>query len=284
VPAEDYDLVVFENKFPSLHSEAPGLATTNSEFFKYAKAQGICEVVLFTSDHDGIMSKKPLSRFIKLVKVWKDRYQELGNKDFIDYVFIFENKGEEVGVTLHHPHGQIYAYPFIPPIIKQELDSSQEYLKKTEECLFCKVLDEEKRDGRRVIVANDCFTALIPFFARYTYEVHIYANQHIPSFNEFTEKEEVDLAAILKIILMKFDNLYGFIFPYIMAIHQQPTNGAGQEYSHFHIEFYPPYRTKDKLKYLAGSEMGAGTFINGSLAEEKARELRKVPPVNMYSM
>jgi len=167
VPAEDYDIVVFENKFPSLHSEAPGLATTNSEFFKFAKAQGICEVILFTSDHDGIMSKKPLSRFIKLVKVWKDRYQELGNKDFIDYVFIFENKGEEVGVTLHHPHGQIYAYPFIPPIIKQELDSSQEYLKKTEECLFCKVLDEEKRDGRRIIVANDCFTALIPFFARY---------------------------------------------------------------------------------------------------------------------
>jgi len=281
VPAEDYDIVVFENKFPSLQSETPEIIGTGSKFFKYGKARGICEVVLFTSDHDGIMSKKPLSRFIKLVKVWRDRYQELGNKDFINYVYIFENKGEEVGVTLHHPHGQIYAYPFIPPIIKRELDSSQEYLKKTEECLFCKVLDEEKRGGRRIIVANDCFTGLIPFFARYTYEVHIYANYHIPSFNEFTEKEEIDLAAILKTILMKFDNLFGFIFPYIMSIHQQPTNGTGKEYSHFHIEFYPPYRTKDKLKYLAGSEMGAGTFINGSLAEEKARELRKTSPASI---
>jgi len=284
VPAGDYDLVVFENKFPSLQKEPPEIKEAESKFFRYGKARGICEVVLFTSDHDGIMSEKPLSRYIKLVKVWRDRYQELGNKDFIDYVYIFENKGEEVGVTLHHPHGQIYAYPFVPPIIKQELDSSQEYLEEKGRCLFCQVLEEEKKDGRRIIISNNSFTAVIPFFARYTYEVHIYANQHIPSFNEFTEKEEVDLAAILKIILMKFDNLYGFIFPYIMAIHQQPTNGAGQEYSHFHIEFYPPYRTRDKLKYLAGSEMGAGTFINGSLAEEKARELRKIPPVNMYSM
>jgi UDPglucose--hexose-1-phosphate uridylyltransferase len=260
VPAEDYDIVVFENKFPSLQQDSPEVTEKDSKFFKHGKAQGICEVVLFTSDHDGIMSEKPLSRYIKLVKVWRDRYRELGDKDYIDYVFIFENKGEEVGVTLHHPHGQIYAYPFIPPIIEQELNSSKEYLKKEGECLFCKTLEEEKEDGRRIIISNDSFTALVPFSASYTYEVHIYANKHLPSFNDFSEKEEIDLAAILKTILMKFDNLFGFVFPYIMSIHQQPTNGTGKEYSHFHIEFYPPYRTKDKLKYLAGSELGAGAF------------------------
>ena len=278
VPAEDYDIVVFENKFPSLKEELPRITGTGSKFFKYGKAHGICEVVLFTSDHDGIMSEKPLSRYVKLVKVWRDRYQELGDKDFIDYVFIFENKGEEVGVTLHHPHGQIYAFPFIPTIIEQELDSSKEYLEKEGKCLFCKTLEEEKEDGRRIIVSNDSFSALVPFAAGYSYEVHIYTNKHLPSFNDFTEKEEIDLAAILKTLMMKFDNLFGFVLPYIMAIHQQPTNGTGKEYSHFHIEFYPPYRTKDKLKYLAGSELGVGAFINDSLPEEKAQELRNTPP------
>jgi len=278
VPAEDYDIVVFENKFPSLKEELSRITGTGSKFFKYGKAQGICEVVLFTSDHDGIMSEKPLSRYVKLVKVWRDRYRELGDKDYINYVFIFENKGEEVGVTLHHPHGQIYAYPFIPPIIEQELDSSKEYLEKEGKCLFCKTLEEEKRDGRRIIVSNNSFTALVPFAAGYSYEAHIYTNKHLPSFNDFTEKEEIDLAAILKTLMMKFDNLFGFVFPYIMAIHQQATNGTGKEYSHFHIEFYPPYRTKDKLKYLAGSELGAGTFLNDSLPEEKAQELRDTLP------
>jgi UDPglucose--hexose-1-phosphate uridylyltransferase len=278
VPAEDYDIVVFENKFPSLKEELPRITGTSSKFFKYGKAQGICEVVLFTSDHDGIMSEKPLSRYIKLVKVWRDRYRELGDKDYIDYVFIFENKGEEVGVTLHHPHGQIYAFPFIPPIIEQELDSSKEYLEKEGKCLFCRTLEEEKEDGRRIIFSNDSFSALVPFAAGYSYEVHIYTNKHLPSFNDFTEKEEIDLAAILKTLMMKFDHLFGFVLPYIMAIHQQPTNGTGKEYSHFHIEFYPPCRTKDKLKYLAGSELGVGAFINDSLPEEKAQELRNTPP------
>jgi len=203
VPAEDYDIVVFENKFPSLQQNPPEVTEKDSKFFKHGKAQGICEVVLFTSDHDGIMSEKPLSRYIKLVKVWRDRYRELGDKDYIDYVFIFENKGEEVGVTLHHPHGQIYAYPFIPPVIEQELTSSKEHFEKEGECLFCKTLKEEKEDGRRMIISNDSFTAFVPFSASYTYEVHIYANKHLSSFNDFSEKEEIDLAAIFKTILMK---------------------------------------------------------------------------------
>jgi UDPglucose--hexose-1-phosphate uridylyltransferase len=274
----DYDLVVFQNKFPSLQPDAPEPAVEGSELFPVAPARGICEVVLFTPQHDGIMSREPLSRYIKLIKVWKDRYLELGSKDYIDYVFIFENRGEEVGVTLEHPHGQIYAYPYIPPRIKTELDSSREYYEKENKCLFCQVISEEIEDGRRVVVSNDSFTAVVPFFARYSYEVHIYANHHLPSFEEFTEKEILDLAEVLRIIIQKYDNLYGFLFPYIMSIHQKPTDGSGKEYSHFHIEFYPPYRSKDKLKYLAGSEAGAGAYINNSLAEEKALELRETEP------
>ena len=278
VPEEDYDLVVFQNKFPSLQPIAPEPAITGTELFPVARAEGICEVVLFTSKHDGIMSREPVSRFIKLVKVWKDRYEELGAKDFIDYVFIFENRGEEVGVTLQHPHRQIYAYPFIPPKIKRELDSSREYLKETGQCLFCSVLEEEVQDGRRIVAANDSFTAFVPFYARYPYEVHVYSNEHLPSLKEFREKEIEDLALIIRTIIQKYDNLFGFVFPYIMSIHQQPTDGSGKEYSHFHIEFYPPYRTENKLKYLAGSEAGAGTFIVDALVEEKAGELRMTEP------
>jgi UDPglucose--hexose-1-phosphate uridylyltransferase len=278
VPAEDYDLVVFENKFPSLQFPAPEPAVDGSELFTVKEAEGICEVVLFTSDHGGVMSQKPVNRFHKLIKVWRDRYRELGDKDFIDYVYIFENKGEEVGVTLDHPHGQIYAYPFIPPKIQTELNSSKEHLEESGNCLFCDVLAEEKKDGQRIIIENDSFTVMIPFFARYTYEVHVYANRHLPSFNDFTEKEEKDLAKLMKTLLMKYDNLFDFVFPYIMAIHQQPSDGTGEDYSHFHIEFYPPYRTENKLKYLAGSEAGAGTFINGTMAEDKAEELRKTEP------
>ncbi len=276
VPASNYDVVVFENKFPSLQSLPPGPVVTGSDLYPVEDARGICEVVLFTSDHNSIMSEKPLSRFIKLVKVWRDRYRELGQKDFIDYVYIFENRGEEVGVTLEHPHGQIYAYPFIPPVIKKELVSSKKYFDEQGQCLFCSVLEEEIKDGRRIMARNDSFTAFVPFFARYTYEVNIYANRHLPSLNDFSQKEEEDLARIFKTVLGKYDNLFGFVFPYIMAMHQQPSDGSGSDYSHFHIEFYPPYRTKDKLKYLAGSEAGAGVFINGSLPEEKARELREV--------
>lgn len=275
----DYDLVVFQNKFPSLQPEAPEPDVEGSDLYPVDKAEGICEVVLFTSEHGGTMSEEPLSRYEKLVKVWKDRYQDLGAKDFIDYVYIFENKGEEVGVTLEHPHGQIYAYPFIPPKVKKELDSSKDHFEHEGECLFCNVINEEKEDGSRVVISNDSFTAIVPFFARYTYEVHIYANNHLPSFNHFTEKEERDLADILRTMVQKYDNLFGFVFPYIMCIHQQPTDGAGEDYSHFHIEFYPPYRTENKLKYLAGSEAGAGAYINGSLAEDKAEELRNTEPV-----
>ncbi len=278
VPTEDYDIIVFENKFPSLTHNPGEPEVTGSDLYKVKKSHGICEVVLFSSEHDSIMSEKPVSRFQKLIKVWRDRYQELGKKDYINYVFIFENKGEEVGVTLHHPHGQIYGYPFIPPKIKKELDSSRDHFNTKGNCLFCDVLKEEQRDGRRIIADNKGFTAFVPFFAAYTYEVHIYAKRHISSFNDFTEQDEKDLASILKLILMKYDNLYGFIFPYIMSIHQQPTDGTGADYSHFHIEFYPLYRTKDKLKYLAGSESGAGSFINDALAEEKAEKMRMTEP------
>lgn len=274
IPQSEYDMTVIENGFPSLQTDPPDPAISGSDLLVVDKAKGKCEVVLFTQDHNGVMSDKPVSKFIKMVKVWQDRYTELGAVPDHEYVHIFENKGEEVGVTLEHPHGQIYAYPFVPPIIRKELTSSEEHYKETGDCLYCRYIDEEIEDGQRVVMENDSFIAVVPFHARWTYEVHIYAKDHLASLSDFAEKHERDLGRILKDILVRYDGLYNFEMPYVMSIHQQPTNGEASEYAHFHIEFYPPYRTEDKLKYPAGSERGVGTYINNKLPEEAANALR----------
>jgi UDPglucose--hexose-1-phosphate uridylyltransferase len=220
----------------------------------------------------------PLSRIRNLIHVWQDRYQSLGAKEFIKYVYIFENKGEAVGVTLHHPHGQIYAFPYIPPIVAKELESSRRHYEKTGDCLFCATLREEFHDGSRIVLEGERFVAFIPFFARYPYEVYLAPKSHQASMAELTAEDISDLTLVLKGLLLKYDALFGFSFPYIMAVHQAPTDDKAHPECHWHFEFYPPLRTANKLKYLAGCEAGAGSFINDTLAEEKAAELRSIGP------
>jgi len=280
VPESAYDLAVFENRFPSLRPNPPAPAVEGTELYPVLPAQGVCEVVLYSPDHNSTLATEPVEQIYKLVRVWIDRFQELGALDFIDYVFEFENKGEAIGVTLHHPHGQIYAYPFIPPRIQRELDESRSHQARTGRCLVCDIVSEEQRDGRRIIAGNESFVAYIPFFAGYPYEVHIASLRHLQSLSDLSVSEQKGLAELLKMVLVAYDRLFDLSFPYIMAIHQRPTDGSVYDYYHFHIEFYPPLRTATKLKYLAGSETGAGMFINDTLAEEKAKELRAhVSPV-----
>jgi len=278
VPAETYDIAVFENRFPSLTPSPPEPAVRATDLYRVTRSEGVCEVVLYSPNHDATLAGESLRHIRRLIDVWTDRYEELGALEFVDYVFIFENKGKEIGVTLTHPHGQIYAYPFIPPKIQRELDSSLRHLERTGECVFCGVIGEELRDGRRIVAENPSFVAFVPFYAAFPYEVHIMPRAHRGSLFDFGPAERWDLARILKTVLLKYDNLWGRSLPYIMALHQTPTDGLRHEYYHFHIEFYPPYRTKTKLKYLAGSEAAAGTFINDTLAEEKAEELRRAEP------
>ncbi|QSG09947.1 galactose-1-phosphate uridylyltransferase [Halapricum desulfuricans] len=275
IPEPDYDMAVVENGFPSLQPDPPEPAVEGSDLLPAEPANGQCEVVLFTPEHDGTMSQEPVSRFVKLVKLWRDRYETLGQKDDHEYVYVFENRGEDVGVTLHHPHGQIYAYPFVPPKIQTELQSSQDHLEEHGRCLFCDLVDAEREDGRRIVADNDAFTAVVPYFARWAYEVHVYANDHLPSLAAFDSDHEQQLGQLLKDVQLAYDGLFDVEMPYVMAMHQQPTTGTGEDYAHFHMEFYPPKRTEDKLKHLAGSELGAGTYINNKLAEESAAELRE---------
>ena len=274
VPAEDYDIVVFENRFPSLQSDPPAPAVEPTELYPVRPGRGVCEVVVYTPHHSSTLADEPVEQIHKLVRVWADRTRELGALDFVRYVFVFENKGEAIGVTLHHPHGQIYAYPFVPPRVAKELEQMGAHHLKTGRCLVCDIARGELTDGRRVVAENDSFVAVVPFFARWPYEVHVYSARHMQALTDMTDAEQRDLASMLKTVTAAFDGLFDVSFPYMMALHQRPTDGGAYDHYHFHVEFYPPLRTKTKLKYLAGSETGAGLFINDTLAEEKAAELR----------
>ena len=280
IPAPTYDIVVFENRFPSLRPDPPAPAVAATELYPVRPGQGACEVIVYTPNHSSTLAAEPVEQLYKLVRVWTDRFADLGARPDIDYVFIFENKGEAIGVTLHHPHGQVYGYPFIPPRVARELAQSRTHQQQTGRCLVCDIINEEQRDGRRIVAANHSFVAYIPFFARYPYEVHISATRHLQALTDLTGGEGRALAAIIKQVIAAYDRLFDLSFPYMMVLHQRPSDGGTYDYYHFHIEFYPPLRTKTKLKYLAGSETGAGMFINDTLAEAKAAELRAhVQPV-----
>ncbi len=276
VPEPDYDIVSFENRFPSLKRIPEKPAIESDGIYKVEPSLGVCEVVLYSPNHNTSLAAEPVERIHKLVRVWRDRFETLELHSFVKYVFIFENKGEAVGVTLHHPHGQIYAYPFVPPVVAKELVQTEKYFNENHRCLLCDVLDKELEVKDRVIASNDSFAAYIPFFARYPYEVHISSRRHLQAFSDLSVAEERGLAGILKQVLAAFDRLFDRSFPYIMAIHQRPSDGGDYDHYHFHIEFYPPMRTAEKLKYLAGSEAGAGMFINDTLPETTAERLRNL--------
>jgi UDPglucose--hexose-1-phosphate uridylyltransferase len=276
IEREHYEIVVFENKFPSFAPDAgmpdePGSALTPT-----APGLGVCEVVVYSDDHDATLASLSVRRIGNLIEVWADRYRELGGREEVEYVFIFENKGEAIGVTLHHPHGQIYGFPFVPPRPAKELRAARMYREQNvESCLHCDVLAQEHEDGRRVVVKGEHFTALVPFYAHFPFEAHVYARRCAPSIADLDADERRDLASVLKRLLAGYDALFGFALPYMMVMHQAPTDGENYDgIAHFHIEFYPPNRTADKLKYQAGSETGAGAFVMDVLPEKSAETLR----------
>jgi UDPglucose--hexose-1-phosphate uridylyltransferase len=279
VPEPTYEIVAFDNRFPSLQGRAPEPAIAGTPLMPVRKAEGVCEVVLYTPEHTGTLTDRPVNDIEKLIYVWTDRFEQLSTLEYVKYVFIFENKGKIIGVTLEHPHGQVYAYPFIPSKLERELESALLHYRENSSCLFCDLMAEELADGRRIVAGNESFLVVVPFYARFPYEVQITSRRHLGALTDLTPAEKRDLAEMLKVILMKYDNLWSFSMPYMMVMHPRPSDGRTYDYFHFHIEFYPPHRTPQKLKYLAGSEAGAGAYINDTLAEEKAKELRAASPV-----
>jgi UDPglucose--hexose-1-phosphate uridylyltransferase len=274
---ENYDCYIYPNDFPAFAIPPPEPTLQGDDFYRVARSQGKCDVVLYHPDHNTSLPQLSLDHILKLVQLWRKRFTELKATAGIRYVLIFENKGAVIGVTMPHPHGQIYAFPFIPPRLEREIAAARAHQRAKRSCLFCDILEKERRDGRRIVAENEAFTTFVPFYARWPFELHIFSRRHLGTLEDFSPPEERALAEMLKWITLKYDNLYQMSFPYMMLLHQAPTKGTFP-YFHFHIEFYPPHRSKEKLKYLAGVETGAGTFLNDSLAEEKAAELRDVPP------
>lgn len=270
----DFEIAVFENRFPSLRLSPEEPSVAGSELTPVRPSFGACEVVVYTPKHDATLADATTPQLERLISVWAHRTLELGARDGVDYVFVFENKGEAIGVTLNHPHGQIYAYPYVPPLIAREVAAAEQHASETGACLWCRAQEQELADGRRIVAQNDAWVAGVPFAARWPYEVHLVARRHIGWLHELDAGARRDLADILGSLLRGYDRLFGFSLPYIMAIHQRPTDGPGHEDYHLHVELYPPHRTATKLKYLAGSEAGAGAYINDTMPEETASRLR----------
>lgn len=273
LPQGRYDVAVFENRFPSMIPSAHDAPQTIVETLP---ANGACEVVVFTQDPNTSLSQLPLDHLDLLLQVWGDRTRVLGSQPQIQYVLPFENKGVEVGVTLHHPHGQIYAYPFVPPVPTRMLEQQQIYYDKHQRGLLQDLIQNEIEDAQRILYRDDEAVAFVPVCARYPYEVWVAPIQPVATFMNLSASQRSSLAKALKTVTLKFDGLWQRSFPYLMAWFQAPIDGRLHPEAHLHAEFYPPYRTCDKLKYLAGTELAAGMFANDALPEEKAKELQAV--------
>jgi UDPglucose--hexose-1-phosphate uridylyltransferase len=257
IPVAAFQIAVFDNRFPAF--EAPG---------------GAAEVVVYTDEHNGSFATLSDARAEALMWVWRHRYEELGARPDVDYVMIFENRGVEVGVTLHHPHGQIYGYPFIPPVAALELAADE----RLGGCAPCELLRRELQDEERLLFEGERVVAYVPRAARWAYEAHVVMREHHASLLDCDAHDLRELAVALQTLVRGYDALFERPFPYVMVVHQAPTVGPAQAREHgghLHVEFYPPLRTAEKLKFLAGSEQGAGTFISDTLPEETAVALRE---------
>jgi UDPglucose--hexose-1-phosphate uridylyltransferase len=271
---DDYDVYMYKNDFPALSENPPEPDDVATDFFKVDKSFGRCEVILYSPEHTVTLPELPVSHIKKLVDLWCERFDVLAKEPTSKYIMIFENRGEVVGVTMPHPHGQIYAYPFLPKKLELELDLARKHKKETGNCLFCDWLKAEQDFEQRVIFENEYFSVIIPFFSEFTYGVHIISKEHKKYITDFNEDEKLVLAQTVRNTAGMLDSLFDTQFPYMMCMHNAPVNTDDIAGFHFHIEFFPPMRSKDKQQFLASSETGAWAHCNPTAPEEKAQELK----------
>lgn len=264
---------VFDNDMPCAGQDAPRDLQKPVGIYRNQPANGIARVVCYSPKHNLTLAELEPNEVEDLLRVWQEQYKELGSREDINHVLIFENKGEAVGVSNPHPHCQIYATNFVFKFIETEARASQKHLSETGRILFQDILEAEREDGRRIIIENETAIAFMPYFARYAYEVFVAPKKTHPCIATLSDKELKDFAEALQKVLIKFDNLWQMPFPYVMPLHQAPTDGGDYSGFHFHIEFHPPLRQPNLLKYLAGPEIGGGNFLSDTSPEEKAAEL-----------
>lgn len=272
---EQYDVYKYDNDFPALSQTPPEPDDVETEFYKTAPCHGKCEVILYSPEHTVTLPELPANHIRKLVDLWAERFTALSLDEKIKYIFMFENRGAVVGVTMPHPHGQIYGYPYLPKRLELELDACKEYKEEKGNCMLCDMLADEQKSGDRVIIENEHFVSFLPFFSEYPYGMYIMSKRHVQNITQLTDEERDSLASILRETAGTLDSLFDYAFPYMMCMYQNPVNSEDvSEYYHFHIKFYPPMRSADKQKFNASSETGAWAHCNPTAPEEKAEELR----------
>ncbi|MFE9457495.1 galactose-1-phosphate uridylyltransferase [Streptomyces californicus] len=262
IPEDHYDVAVFENRFPSLAGDS-----------------GRCEVVCFTSDHDASFADLTEEQAALVLAAWTDRTAALAALDQVTQVFCFENRGAEIGVTLGHPHGQIYGYPFVTPRTELMLRNAARHRRETGSNLFDDVVAREEKDATRVVLATDHWIAFVPYAAHWPYEVHLYPRRRVPDLRELDEGARTEFPQVYLELLRRFDRIFGPgepPTPYISAWHQAPFGVDGRDDFALHLELFTIRRTSGKLKFLAGSESGMNVFINDVPPEAAAERLREV--------
>lgn len=273
VAATEYDVVVFENRFPSFGPGQQEQERSDAMGRTYP-AEGRCEVIAFGSDHGDSFGDLGSQRARTVVEVWAQRTAELSALPGVEQVFAFENRGAQIGVTLHHPHGQIYSYPYVTPRTLTQLDQAQRHREKTGRNLMQDVLDFEVAEGTRIVERTDYFTVFVPFAARMPIEVHVVPNRHVADLAGLTGEERADLAEVYLRLIRGVDALYSTPTPYIAAWFQAPVRHPAAGELRLHLQLTSPRRAEDKLKYLAGSEAAMGAFIADVTPETTAERMR----------
>ena len=277
----DYRSVfVFDNDHPCVGPDAPRQIEPPPGLYRNLPATGLSRVVCYTPRHDTTLAELPALDIAAVLATWREQYLELGARPEIRNVLIIENKGDVVGVSNPHPHGQIYATNFVFKTIETEAEVSGRYYRERGRVLFQDIVRTELEDRRRILFDSSSSVAFLPYFARYAYECYVAPKEAHASLATMSAGELRDLALALKSLLVRYDNLWRMSFPYVLALHQAPTDGADYSGFHFHIECHPPLRKPHLLKYLAGPEIGGGNFLSDTRPEDKAAELLAVPELH----
>jgi UDPglucose--hexose-1-phosphate uridylyltransferase len=277
IPDARYQVAVFENRFPSLSTGVDRDLPPTADGAPTAPLRpgiGRCEVVCFTDEHDRVFAELGRERARLVVDVWAERTAELSVLDGVEHVFPFENSGEEIGVTLSHPHGQIYAYPFVPPRIEKILGSVRRHRDRTGGDLFAEVVAAE-RTGPRVVTANEHWTAFVPAATRWPYEVQLFPTRRVPDLPALDDAQRDAFVEVYLDVLGRFARRMDTPMPYIAAWNQAPVH-TGRDDWWLHLQLFSFRRAPGKLKYLAGSESGMGAFITDTDPEDVAEQLRAV--------
>jgi UDPglucose--hexose-1-phosphate uridylyltransferase len=278
IPASDYEVAVFENRFPALSAPAPGAQPTPPGTLLAERPEaGRAEVVVYSAEHDSSFAELPLERVELLLEALIDRTTALSALPGVDQVYCFENRGREIGVTQPHPHGQIYAYPFVTPRTSKALDSVRAYYRRTGRNLYDDVLAAERADGSRIVAETEHWTAFVPHAARWPYEVHLYPHRRVPDLASLDDVERKELAVLELDVFGRFARLFDEPAPYIAGWHQAPVHD-GREIFALHLELFTIRRASDKLKFLAGSESGMDAFASDVIPEAAAARLRELAP------